>query len=191
VDGDHHRDGLAHPEVNPEPPGGEPGQRDGAEVDQGRRRQGAGEELRRGVVHPEGAADDVGAHHSQADEGQAERHEHDPHPRPGQGDEQCGRAGQHLEHHHGPGVAEPRRGPLGHARPDQPADAAGRHHDADAARVEVQVAHEVEDEQGGIPGEGEVRHTALQREEAQEAVVGDHPDASGDLRAQRFAPLGR
>ena len=42
---------------------------------------------------------------------------------------------------------------VGDARADQPADAAGGHHDADAARVEVEVAHEEEHEQRGVAGE--------------------------------------
>jgi len=181
VDARHHGDRLPHPEVHPEPAGRQTGDRHGAEVDQRGARDGAGQELRRGVAHPEGAPDDVGRHHPHADQSHPERDQRDPPSGLRQRDQQGRRARGHQEHDHRAGVAPPGRGPAGDRGTDQPADAPGRHHDADPRRVEAEVAHEEEHEQGGVPGEGEVRCAALEGEEPQVGVAGHHPDAGRDL----------
>ena len=137
--------------------------------------------MRRRVAHPERPPDDVGRHHPHPDQREPERDQRDAPAGLRQRDQQGRRAGGHQEHDHRAGVPHRAEARRARAAPTSPPTLPADITMPTPLRVEAEVAHEEEHEQGGIPGEREVRCAALEGEEPQVGVAGHHPDAGRDL----------
>jgi hypothetical protein len=141
------------------------------------------------VTLPPGGADDVAGDHAGPGREHGHDHQGDPRAGSGEGQQQGGRPADHEQPGGRPGRTPPSRERCGERRTQHAAGCAQCQHEADGSRGDVELAHEVEHQQGLVPGQTQVRQAA-QRAQPPEVAVREHEaQARPDLRPQRLDDL--
>ena len=135
---------------------------------------------------------DVEQHHAQAraELGQEQHRQHQPVRAAGQRHQQQRRREQRHAEHVGRADAHPPGDGAGDDRSDHPADRTRAQHQAERARLHVQLAVRVQHEQGGEREVEQVHGGGAQHRGAQRRRAQDEPDARGDRGARRRAWSG-